>query len=151
IPTGTPPPPPADPVDPATAPAAADSPPSPYVHFSPTFELDGGKNIEIELATDVHNNWAYVAADLVNVATGDVSSAEANVEAWNGVEDGEAWSEGSPRARVHLGPVAEGDYMLRLESQHGGSGDVALDVTVRQGVFRGKYLAWACIVLAAIA
>jgi hypothetical protein len=149
IPSGTPPPPPADVVEPATAPAPApaDTAPNPYVFFSEPFELEAGKNVLIGFSTNLNNNWAYMAADLVNVATGEVVSVDAELDYYSGYEDGESWSEGSLSSRTVIGPPSAGQYMLRVESQHGGSAQITAYVQVRQGVFRGKYLALACLVL----
>ena len=117
------------------------------VFFSEPFELVGGKNIELGFHAALSNNWAYVVASVVNTANGDVYSVDASMEAYSGVDDGESWSEGNPAAREVIGPVAPGAYVLRLEMQQGGTMDVPLNVRVRQGVFRGKYLGWALVAL----
>lgn len=117
------------------------------VFFSDPFVLVGGKNVELGFHASLSNNWAYVVAALVNTQNGDVVSVDASMEHYYGVDDGESWSEGSPKAREVIGPVVSGPYVLRLEMQQGGTSDVSLNVRVRQGVFRGVYLAWALVVL----
>ena len=142
IPAGTPPTPPPEPTDPsAVVPTTPDTTPNPYVFFSDPFQIAGGKNIEFSFSASLNNDWAYLAADLVNTATGEVVDVDANLEYYSGTEDGEYWSEGVNHSSTTVGPMPEGEYMLRLESQHGGgAGDVLADVTVRQDVFRSHYL-----------
>jgi hypothetical protein len=111
------------------------------IFFSEPFKLEADKNVELGFRTNLSNNWAYVVASLVNTSTGDVVTAEASMERYSGVDDGEAWSEGNPAATKVVSPVPAGDYALRLEMQHGSPmGDVPMTVRVRQGVFRGRYL-----------
>ncbi len=117
---------------------AASEPPG-TVLFSDRFQLDGGRNVAIDLDANVYNNWCYAAIDLVNEATGQVVSFDANLEYYAGVEDGESWDEGSHTTRQVIGPVEPGSYVLRVEAQHGGAGDVRLRVIVHQGVFRGVW------------
>ncbi len=120
----------------------------PNVFFSEPFALEAGKNVEIGFRANLANNWAYVVASLVNVASGNVASVDASMEYYSGVDDGEAWSEGKDHDAEFVGPMPAGDYVLRLEMQHGAAlGDVPLTVRVRQGVFRGNYLGWAMLVL----
>jgi Zn finger protein HypA/HybF involved in hydrogenase expression len=121
------------------APAAESSEPQGAVMFSDKFQLDGGRNVALALDANVYNNWCYAAVDLVNEATGQVVSVDANLEYYAGVDDGESWSEGSHTTERVLAPVPSGDYVLRVEAQHGGSGDVHLSVVVRQGVFVGTW------------
>lgn len=115
--------------------------------FSEPFKLAAGKNVELGFHASVINDWAYVVASLVNTQTGDVTSVDATMEFYTGVDDGESWSEGDPSAKEIVGPVSPGSYVLRLELQHGGPEDIPMSVRVRQGVFRGRYLGWALFVL----
>jgi hypothetical protein len=117
------------------------------VFFSEPFQLAGGKNVELGFYASLTNNWAYVVASLVNTKTGDVTTVDANMEFYSGVEGGESWSEGDPSAKEVIGPVSPGAYVLRLEMQQGGAIDIPMSVRVRQGVFRGRYLGWAVFVL----
>ena len=144
---GAPPPPPPETADPSVPAPADTTPPNPNVVFSEPFELAGGKNVQLHFSATLNNDWAYVAADLVNVATGDVVNTDGDLESYSGFEDGEYWSEGSSTSKTTVGPVAAGSYLLRVEGQHGGSGDVTATVEVVQDVFRGKYLAWAIFLL----
>ena len=129
IPPGAPAPPSADPT--AEAPGS--------VMFSDKFHLDAGKNIEITLQSNLSNTWLYAAVDLVNDTTGDVISFDTNLEHYAGFEDGESWSEGSNSTEQMIGPQRAGDYVLRVEAQHGAKDPQQLLIGVRQDVFRGKY------------
>jgi hypothetical protein len=117
------------------------------VFFSEPFQLTGGKNVDLGFHASLTNNWAYVVASVVDTATGTVYTVDANMESYSGVDDGEAWHEGHPAAREVIGPVDPGAYVLRLEMQQGGAMDAPLNIRVRQGVFRGKYLGWAMLAL----
>jgi hypothetical protein len=126
----------------ATEPIADVNPPN--VFFSEPFQLESGKNVELGFRASLANNWAFVVASLVNVSTGDVVTVDASMEYYSGVDGGESWSEGKEYATEVVSPVAAGEYVLRLEMQHGGaSGEVPLTVRVRQGVFRSRYLGMA--------
>jgi Domain of unknown function (DUF4178) len=112
------------------------SEPAGAVMFSDKFQLDGGKNVRFDLQANVNDNWAYAALDLVNDDTGGVVSFDKSIEYYSGFDSDGSWSEGSRTADEVIGPVERGTYMLRVEAQHGGTGDVDLGITVRQGVFR---------------
>jgi hypothetical protein len=107
--------------------------------FSQPFHLDGGRNVQFQLTSNVTNDWVYAALDLVNQDTGGVVSFDKSLEYYAGYDDGESWSEGSRSESEVLGPVDAGNYLLRVEAQHGGTGDVALNVRIRQGVFRATW------------
>ncbi len=128
-------------------PPATPEEPAGTVAFSDKFQLEGGKNIEIELATDLRDSWLYAAMDLVNDETGSVVSFDKALEYYSGVDSDGSWSEGSNRGREVLGPVEPGTYLLRIEAQYGGTGDKDLEVIVRQGVFRWIWFAIALGVL----
>ena len=104
--------------------------------FSEKFQLDGGRNVAFELSSNVSNNWVYAALDLVNDDTGNVVSIDQSIEYYSGYDSDGSWSEGSTTADAVIGPVEPGNYVLRVEAQHGGPGSVDLGVVVRQGVFR---------------
>lgn len=132
-------------VDPATGAGSAEA--APNVIFSEPFHLDGSKNIEIDLNANVANNWAYVAVDLVNEKSGALVSFEKGIEYYYGYDGGESWTEGSTNASQTLGPMEEGDYVLRFEGQTGSTTSVPLSVTVRQDVFRLRYFGLALLLL----
>ncbi|HEU4734455.1 MAG TPA: DUF4178 domain-containing protein [Kofleriaceae bacterium] len=110
--------------------------PAGTVAFSDEFHLDGGHNLAFDLSAGLSNNWLYAAIDLINKDTGGVVSFDANLEYYSGYDADGSWSEGSTTASQVLGPVEAGTYQIRVEGQHGGTGDVLLTVGLRQGVFR---------------
>jgi Domain of unknown function (DUF4178) len=122
--------------------------PADSIFFSDPIQIDGGRNIEVSFdAQGLSNDWVYIAADLVEQSTGAVISAEASMEYYFGIDDGDSWSEGTRESSTTFGPQPAGTYILRLEAQHGTPGLMAIQVQVKQGVFRGKWLAWAMLVL----
>jgi len=132
---------------PATA-TEAPAEPAGSTFFSDPFELAGNQNIEVDVAApSLNNDWVYFAADLVEDKTGQVISFDDNIEYYSGIDDGESWDEGSRSTDQVIPPVPAGKYVLRLESQHGGSGDQVLEVTVKQGIFRWRYFWLAVLVL----
>jgi len=109
------------------------------VMFSNKFRLDGGKNVAFALSSDVTNNWVYAALDLVNDDTGGVVSFDKTIEYYSGADSDGSWTEGGRTEDAVIGPVEPGNYLLRVEAQHGGLGEVDLAVVVRQGVFRWRW------------
>jgi hypothetical protein len=124
----------------------ATSEPSGTVMFSDKFRLEGGRNVAFELSASLNNDWLYAALDLVNDDTGNVVSLDKSIEYYSGADSDGAWSEGSTTADDVLGPVEAGNYVLRVEAQHGGAGGVDLEIAIRQGVFRAAWF-WTFYVL----
>jgi hypothetical protein len=120
----------------SSSPDGAAAPAEAAVAFSDRFRLEGGRNVAFRLSANVSNNWVYAALDLVNDDTGAVRSIDKSIEYYSGTDGGESWSEGSTTEQAVIGPVEPGNYVLRVEAQHGGPGDVDLGVEIRQGVFR---------------
>lgn len=133
------------PADPATGAGSAEA--APNVTFSEPFHLDANKNIEIALAANVSNNWAYVAVDLVNEKTGSLVSFDKAIEYYYGYDGGESWTEGSQSTSQVLGPMDAGDYVLRVEGMTGSPNGTDLNITVRQDVFRFRYFGIALLIL----
>jgi hypothetical protein len=134
---------------PPTAPSGIDDEPpvSPNIVFSEPFRLEAGQNVALEFDAQVDNNWAFVVASLVELATGAVTTVDATLEYYAGVSGGESWSEGKRQVIKAIAPVPAGEYALRFDAQQGGAGSVSYSVTVRQDVFRGIYLAIAILLL----
>ncbi|HEV8436203.1 MAG TPA: DUF4178 domain-containing protein, partial [Thermoanaerobaculia bacterium] len=104
--------------------------------FSPPFTVNGGHNLEVKGSAELNNNWLYVGGDLFNEKTGLVEPFEMKLEYYSGVEDGEAWSEGSQELSSYFSTLAPGTYSLRLEAHWDASKPPpALDVKVNEGVF----------------
>jgi hypothetical protein len=85
---------------------------------SPVFELDGRPTaVQIETTTSLDNQWMFVGYALVNDDTGQAFEVARDVSYYHGVEDGESWTEGSPRDSVDLPSVPAGRYFLRIETE----------------------------------
>lgn len=103
----------------------------------------------MKIGMDVNESWAFITADLVNEATGEIESFEKEVSYYSGVEGGEYWSEGSRSTTHYLPAVKAGSYVLRLEVQQPtfGARDT-VDVRIRQDVFRWRHALYALILFA---
>jgi hypothetical protein len=106
-----------------------------YVYFTPSFELRGGQNVEISVRMPLANSWAYAVVDLVHEESGELASFEAELSHYSGVEDGEAWSEGSPAADHISRAQRSGKHVLRLEVQTPAASRSQVSLSVTQGVF----------------
>ncbi|BDC50359.1 hypothetical protein F183_A26750 [Bryobacterales bacterium F-183] len=82
-----------------------------------TFELPGWRRAatEIEVSTDVSNNWAAFAIALINDQTGEAFDFGKDVSYYSGVDGGESWTEGSRGFTVTVPEVPPGRYYLRVE------------------------------------
>src|SRR5262249_39712465 len=61
------------------------------------FELRGWRNVHIKVeAKNLENAWVDIGGYLVNKETDQIQQFEIPLEYYQGVEDGEAWTEGSP-------------------------------------------------------
>lgn len=107
-----------------------------YVYFSPAFELERGRNLELQLRLPLTNSWAYAGIDLIHEASGELSTLGVELSHYSGMEDGEAWSEGSNHGEQVISVHNSGSHLLRIELQtplpRG-----QLDLSLRQGVFLG--------------
>lgn len=106
------------------------------VIFTDPLELHGGRNIRVTGSANVNNSWVYVAGDFVDEETGLVQSFDLPIEYYQGVEDGESWSEGDREQTVYLPALPEGRYTMRLEAQWDQAAPPQLTVKVEQGVPR---------------
>src|SRR5262249_38494221 len=111
------------------------------VFFSEPFELRGRRNIAITFQANVENAGVFLDGELVNAETSDVQPLQAEVAHYQGVEDGEAWSEGEREKTVYLSAQPAGKYSLRLEFEREKTQQPVLaTVRVEQGV--GRLLNW---------
>lgn len=100
---------------------------------TPVFELTGrASNVELNIDTDLDNNWAYFNLALINEQTGQGFDFGREVSYYN--SGGE--TEGSRRDRVIVPSISPGRYYLRVEpemSQQSRNG-VVYDLVVRRDV-----------------
>ncbi|HEX6728439.1 MAG TPA: DUF4178 domain-containing protein [Pyrinomonadaceae bacterium] len=87
------------------------------VFFSEPFELAGRRNIRITGESPVQNTWIYLEGDLINEETGVVQSFPIEISYYQGVEDGESWTEGAQKDSTDTSSMPAGKYVLRLEGQ----------------------------------
>lgn len=119
------------------------------VIFTQPFQLTGGRNLEVVGYSEVHNEWVYVGGDIVNDTTGQIESFDLPIEYWEGVDDGEHWTEGSKTRSVYLPALPAGSYTMRLEGQWEGNTSPKVQVELKEGVFRWSHFWLAIFVLTA--
>jgi hypothetical protein len=108
------------------------------VFFSEPFELAGRRNIRISGESPVQNTWIYLEGDLINEETGVVQSFPIEISHYQGVEDGESWTEGAQKDSTDTSSMPAGKYVLRLEGQwEQWQQPAAVSVRVEQNVTNG--------------
>ncbi len=118
------------------------------VFFSEPFELAGRRNIRIEGESPVQNTWVYLEGDLINDDTGVVQSFPIDISYYQGVEDGESWTEGDRKDSTSTSSMPAGRYILRLEGQWEKWQEPAVvSVTIQQNVATGFNLLLALIAI----
>ena len=118
------------------------------VFFSEPFELSGRRNIKVIGESPVENTWVYLEGDLINDQTGTVQSFPIDISYYQGVEDGESWSEGGQSDSAYTSSMPAGKYVLRLEGQwERWSQPAVVKITIEQNVTHGFNLLITLIVL----
>ena len=118
------------------------------VFFSQPFELAGRRNIRIVGESPVQNTWVYLEGDLINDETGVVQSFPIDISYYQGVEDGESWSEGGQRDSAYTSAMPAGRYVLRLEGQwERWQAPATVAIRIEQNVTHGFNLLIALIIL----
>lgn len=83
---------------------------------TPVFELKGrASNVEVEINSNLENNWLYFNLALVNEDTGQALDWGREVSYYSGRDSDGSWSEGGRNDRSRLGHVPAGRYYLRVE------------------------------------
>lgn len=92
-----------------------------------SFELTANNtNLEVELYSDVNNNWIDVGFDLINEATGEVREFEVGTEYYSGRDYDGNWTEGSRKNSYLLSAVNKGTYHFNVQA----NGNASLNVPV---------------------
>jgi len=118
------------------------------VFFSQPFELAGRRNIRIVGDAPVQNTWVYLEGDLINDETGVVQSFPIDISYYQGVEDGESWTEGSQSDSAYTSAMPAGRYVLRIEGQwERWQQPATIEIKVQQNVTHGFNFLIALIVL----
>lgn len=121
---------------------------APQVVFSQAFDIQGNKNIRISASAPVNNSGADLDVDLVNEKSEEIESVNIPISYYQGVEDGESWTEGSRDSDATLSSLPAGKYMLRVEgSLDNVTAPLPITVKVEQGVNRGVNFICAFLVL----
>ena len=107
--------------------------PDSSVFVTEPFTLEGRPtSVEVELDTDLSNNWAYFNFSLLNLDTRTAIDFGREVSYYYGVDGGESWSEGDRDDSVLVPSVPAGRYVLRVAPE--GPALVQYTVRVRRDV-----------------
>ena len=123
---------------------------APQTVFSNQFELKGNRNVRISVSAPVNNSAAYLDVDLVDEQNNNVEEIkEIPISYYQGVEDGESWSEGSPNSDATISSLPAGKYTLRVVGTvENIQQPLPVSVKVEQNVSRGVNFCCAFVVLA---
>lgn len=106
------------------------------VIFTKPFVIQGGHNLEVKASTQLSEAWLHIEGSLFNEQSGFVEPFQLQLEHYEGVEDGEHWSEGSLSASKYFSTLKPGTYSLRLETYRDAAKPApTLKVTATEGVF----------------
>jgi hypothetical protein len=117
--------------------------PGEHSFVTDVFELGGRtSNVEVDIQTDLDNNWAYFNLALINEQSGQGFDFGREVSYYRGRDSDGAWSEGRARDSVTVPRVPPGRYYLRIEPEMDAEASrqaargmkVDYDVTVRRDV-----------------
>lgn len=81
------------------------------------FEMGKDATVRVDTSASLDNQWIYLNYALVNDETGQAYDFGREVSYYHGYDDGESWSEGSPRDSVTLPRIPSGKYFLRIEPE----------------------------------
>lgn len=85
---------------------------------STPFALSGrDSNIVIHADTNLNNNWIYLDLALIERDTGAYYSIGREISYYQGVDEGERWSEGSASDEAVLSEIPPGIYYLSVEGE----------------------------------
>jgi hypothetical protein len=104
------------------------------VLVSQPFDVNGPSALSINLESpDLLNHWVELTTSLVNEQTGRGYEFTRSLEYYEGVEDGEHWTEGDRSTQAILNSVPSGRYHLNFyPTLDKGAGPVQLRVAVRE-------------------
>jgi hypothetical protein len=99
---------------------------------TPEFDLaTGPTNLEVDIETDLANNWAYFNLALIEARTGEAFDFGEEVGYYFGSDGDGNWTEGSKRGEVMLAQVPAGRYYLRVEPEGDGAQRAPVHYTIR--------------------
>ncbi len=81
-----------------------------------SFDMKGGeKNVEIQIKSDLQNDWMFLGFALINEQTGVAYDFGKEVSYYSGSDSDGSWTEGDQADSVSIGNVPGGKYYLRVE------------------------------------
>jgi hypothetical protein len=112
---------------------------------TPTFQLDGRKsNVELNIHTDLDNNWAYFNFALINDQTGQTFDFAREVSYYHDSDGGD----GSRNNSVIIPGVPSGQYYLRVEPEmQSNSPFMRYDLELRRNVPNYGFFGLAAVLL----
>ena len=112
------------------------------ITLSDPFTIDGSTHAAtIEaIGEPISNAWVGLDVALINDETGRSDEVQLAVSYYSGVDDGESWSEGSPRDSETIGSIPPGRYVLRVETQTETGVSARLPEVVQVRVKHGSFL-----------
>lgn len=123
-------------------PIAEGADPGEVVFFSTPIEVkEGQKNLEVRAMAALNNGWIDVDGALASNQSSAVELFRIPLSYYQGVDEGERWTEGNPKDTVYLSALPAGTYILRLAPQWEGLNPPSpvLKVEIRNGVMHGFY------------
>ena len=85
---------------------------------SEPFALSGrDSNLVIQAETNLDNNWIYLDLALIERDTGTSYAINREIEYYQGVDEGERWSEGGASDKAMLSAIPAGIYYLSVEGE----------------------------------
>ncbi|MGI8812014.1 MAG: DUF4178 domain-containing protein [Pyrinomonadaceae bacterium] len=116
--------------------------------FSQPFDVKTNRNVRITASAPVNNSFADLDVDLINDQSQEVESVNVPIEYYQGVEDGESWSEGGQSQDATLSSLPAGKYTLRVEgTRQDWQTPMNVNVKVEQNVVRGVNFLCAFLIL----
>ncbi len=113
------------------------------------FVLQGGPdNVEMEIKTDLENDWAAFDFALINEETGTAYNFDKETEYYRGRDSDGSWSEGDRAASVRVGGIPGGRYYLRVEPEMEKPSGISVftsgtkRVNYQLTLIRGKAVLW---------
>jgi hypothetical protein len=95
----------------------AQNSPGEHSFVTEPFTLEGSGNVEVELRTDLANNWAYFNLALLREDGSHGYDFGREVSYYSGSDSDGSWSEGKAKDSVVLPRVEAGRYYLRVEPE----------------------------------
>lgn len=97
-----------------------------------SFPLAGRpSNVEVELDSELDNDWLFFAVSLINDSTGNALEATKQLSYYYGSDSDGSWSEGSRQGRMKFSAVPSGRYFLRVAAEGGEPGKPSVNYALR--------------------